>query len=90
MTFFSSNSWNASSSKCVSMNNQECTKRSEIINVNTNESLFYPYSIKINRCKGNCNTINDPYAQICVPDNNTNVKVFNLEHFHMLKYVKNY
>ena len=41
---------------------------------------FFPYSIKINRCKGSCNTINDPYAKICVPDQikNTNVKVFNL------------
>ena len=42
--------------------------------------MFYPYSIKINRCKGSCNTINDPYAKICVPDQikDTNVKVFNL------------
>ena len=42
--------------------------------------MFYPYSIKINKCKGSCDTINDPYAKICVPDNikNTNVKVFNL------------
>ena len=28
--------------KCVSMNNQECKIRSEIINVNINEPLFYP------------------------------------------------
>ena len=65
------------------MNNQECKIRTEIINLNTNEPMFYPYSIKINRCKGSCNTINDPltqYAKICVPDQikNTNVKVFNL------------
>ena len=43
--------------------------------------MFYPYSVKINRCKGICNTINDTYAKICVPDQikNTNVKkVFNL------------
>ena len=62
------------------MNNQECKIRTEIINLNTNEPLFYPYSIKINRCKGSCNTINDPYAKICVTDQikNTNVKVFNL------------
>ena len=54
--------------------------RSEIINVNTNEPMFYPYTITINRCKGSCNTINDPYAKFCVPDTikNINVKVFNL------------
>ena len=60
MTFFSSNLLNANSLKCVSMNNQECKVRSDIISVNTNEPIFYPYSIKINRCKGSCNTINDP------------------------------
>ena len=42
--------------------------------------MFYHYSIKINKCKGSCNTMNDPLAKICVPDEikNTNVKVFNL------------
>ena len=60
------------------MNNQECKIRSEIINVNTNEPLFY--SITINKCKGSCNTIHDPYAMVCVPDiiKNIYVKVFNL------------
>ena len=62
------------------MNNQECKTRTEIINLNTNEPMFYPDSIKINRCKGSCNANNDSYAKICVPDQikNTNVKVFNL------------
>ena len=42
--------------------------------------MFYPYRIKINRCKGSCNTVNEPYAKICVPGQikNTNVKVFSL------------
>ena len=42
--------------------------------------MCYPYSIKINKCKGSCNTIYDLYAKICVPDNvkNTNVEVFSL------------
>ena len=71
---------NAYSLKCVSMNNQECKIRTEIINLSNNEPIFYPYSIKITRWKGSCNTINDPYAKICVPDQikDTNVKVFNL------------
>ena len=80
MAFFSCNIFNVNYLKCVSMNNQECKIRPEISNLNTNEPLFYPYSIKINKCKGSCNTINDRYAKICVPDDikNTNVKVFNL------------
>ena len=60
MTFFSFNVLNVNSIECVSMNNQECKIRSEIINVNTNEPMFYPYSIKINKCKGSCNIIIDP------------------------------
>ena len=66
MTFFSLS--NVNSLECVSMDNQECKIRTEIINLNTDEPMFYPYSIKINRCKGSCNTINDQYAKICVPD----------------------
>ena len=80
ITFFSSNLLNVNSLECISMNHQECKIRTEINNLNTNEPQLYPYSIKRNKCKDSCNTINDPYAKICVSDNikNTNVKVFNL------------
>ena len=66
--------------ECVSMKNQECKVRPEIISVNSNNPMFYPFSVKVNKCSGNCNNINDPYARICVPDTvkNLNVKVFNL------------
>ena len=62
------------------MNNQECKVRPEIININSNEPSFYPYSVKRSKCSGSCNNINDPYAKLCVPDvsKNMNVKVFNL------------
>ena len=53
---------------CISMNNQECKVRPEIINVNSNEPVFYPFSIKTSKCSGSCNNINDPYAKMCVPD----------------------
>ena len=62
------------------MSNQACKARPEIINVSCNNPIFYPFSIKISKCSGNCNNINDPYAKICVPDvvKDLNVKVFNL------------
>ena len=53
---------------CISMNNVACKVRPEIINVDTNESVFYPFSIKASKRSGSCNTINDPYAKICVSD----------------------
>ena len=66
--------------ECVSMKNQECKARHETIEINSNNPIFYPFSIKINKCSGNCNNIKDPYARICVPDTvkDLNVKVFNL------------
>ena len=45
------------------MNNQECKVRLEIININNNDSSFYPYSVKISKSNGSCNNINDPYAK---------------------------
>ena len=50
------------------MNNQVRKVRPEIINVNSNEPVFYPFGIKTNKCNGSCNIINDPYAKICVSD----------------------
>ena len=62
------------------MNNQECKVRPEIDDVNSNEPIFYPFSIKISICSGSCNNINDRYAELWVPDvaKNSNIKVFNL------------
>ena len=48
MTFVGFNVLNVSSLECISMNNQECKARPKIINVNNNEPVFYPYSIKVN------------------------------------------
>ena len=77
--FFSSLS-NGNPLECVLINNQKCKVRPEIVNVNSNEPLFYPFSIKTSKCSGSCNNINDPYAKLCVPDvvKNLNIKVFNL------------
>ena len=62
------------------MKNQECKVRPEIININSNNPMLYPFSVKINKCSGNCNNINEPYTRICVSDTikNLNVKVSNL------------
>ena len=41
------------------MNNQECKVRPEIVNVNSDEPVFYPFSIKTSKCSSSCNNIND-------------------------------
>ena len=57
-----------------------CKVRPEIINFNSKEPIFYPFSIKTSKSSGSCNNIHDPYAKICVPGSvkDLNVKVFNL------------
>ena len=65
---------------CISMNNQECKVRPQIVYVNSNEPVFFPFSIKASKCSGSCNTINHLYAKICLSAvvENLNAKVFNL------------
>ena len=62
------------------MINQECKVRPQIVNLNSDEPVFFPFSIKTSKCSGSCNNINDPYVKMCVPDvvKNLNVKVFHL------------
>ena len=38
--------------ECISMKDQECILRPEIININSNNPIFYPFSVKINKCSG--------------------------------------
>ena len=88
MMFFGCNISGVSSLKCVSVNNQECKIRPEIKNINSNKPLFYPNSIKINKCSGSYSNINDPYSKMCVPDvvKNINVKVFRANETRHIKW----
>ena len=72
--------FNANSLSCISVNNQECKTRPQVVNVNGYEPVFFTFSTDTSKCIGSCNNINYPYANICVPDvvKNLNVKVFNL------------
>ena len=46
------------------MNNQECKTRPQVVNVNGDEPVFFPFSIEASKCSGSCNNINYPYAKI--------------------------
>ena len=65
---------------CISLKNQKCKVTPKIVDIKSNNPIFYPFTVNINKCSGNCNNINDPYEKIFVPDTvkNFNVKVFNL------------
>ena len=65
---------------CISINNPELKVRPQIVNVNVDDPVFFPLSIKTSKCRGRSNNINNPCAKLCVPDvvKNLNFKVFNL------------
>ena len=48
--------------KCVSLNNQPCHARSTLVDINSDETLFYPFTVNVNKCGGSCNAIDNPYA----------------------------
>ena len=58
--FFGYNLSKVNPLECISINNQQCKVRPEIVNVNSNKPIFYPYSIKTSKCSGSCNNINNP------------------------------
>ena len=62
------------------MTNQESKIRPKIININSNEPPFYPYSIEVNKFSGCRININDPYAKLYLSDVDKiiNAKIFNL------------
>ena len=42
---------------CISMNNQECKVKPQVVNVNEDDPVFFPFTSK---CSGSCNNINNP------------------------------
>ena len=48
---------------CISVNNQECKVRPQIVNVNGDDPVFFPFSIKISKCSSSCDNI---HIQNCV------------------------
>ena len=53
---------------CISMNSKQCKTRPQIVSVNGDEPVFFPFSNERSKCSSSCNSINYLYAEICVPD----------------------
>ena len=66
--------------KCVSLKNRYHQTRPSNANITSDKSLFYPFIVSVNESGGSGNSIDDPYARVCVPKKakNLNLKVFNL------------
>ena len=67
--------------ECVSVVNQKCMPRPKILDVNkgVGEALFYPYNVKVNKCCGSCDTLDNPMTKLCFPNviKGVNMQVYN-------------
>ena len=61
---------------CLFLKNQECTVRKVIID---NDYMTFPYKIGVDRCIGSCDSKNNPYYKICLPDSINNISVKSLD-----------
>ena len=43
--------------ECVSVINEKCMASAKIITTNANEPIFYPLSIKVNKCSGDLQSL---------------------------------
>ena len=62
------------------MNNQPCKARPTLADINYNETLFYLFTVSVNKYRGSSNTIDYSYGPVCVLNKvkYMNEKVFNL------------
>ena len=69
--------------KCISLSNQKCTIQPTLIILHPNEYSqkfhYCPFVIKLGKCVGSCNTLNDLSNKVCVPNKteDLNLSVFN-------------
>ena len=66
------------------MSNQKCMIQPILINLHPNEYSqelhYYPFAVKLDRCGGSRNTLNDLSNKVCVPNktDDVNTHVFNM------------
>ena len=70
--------------KFLSLKNQSKKTNPTIIDINSNENLFHPFTVSVIKCGGSCNTVDDPYAQVFVVNK---VEIMNLKVFSLVLHV---
>ena len=70
--------------KFISLSNQKCKIQPTLINLHPNEYSqefhYYPFAVKLDRCVGSCNTLNDLSNKECITNKieDLNLSVFNM------------
>ena len=69
--------------KCVSLSNQKCITQPTLINLHPDEYSqelhYYPFAVKLGRCVGSCNSLNNLSNKVYAPNktDDLNLSVFN-------------
>ena len=78
-----------SHTKCVLRIKKKCMTQPTLINLHSNEYIqefhYYPFVVKLDRCVGSCNTINDFSSKVCIPNKTEDL---NLSIFKMITGIK--
>ena len=70
--------------KCISLNNRKCKIQPTVTNLHpvkyNQEFHYYPFVVKLDRCAGSSNTLNDLSNKVCIPNKteDLNMHVFNM------------
>ena len=66
--------------KCVSLSNQKCKIQPTLISLHANEYNqefhYYPFSVKLDRCVGSGNTLNDLSNKVSVPNKTEDLNIY--------------
>ena len=75
--------------KCISISNQKYMIQLTLINLHPNEyskEFHYDlFAVKLDRCVGSCNTLNDLSNKLCIPNKTEDL---NLSGFNMITGIK--
>ena len=63
----------------MSLSNQKCEIQATLINLHPNEYNqelhYYPFAVKLDKCAGSCNTLNDLSNKVCVPNKTEDLNI---------------
>ena len=59
----------------VSLNVEPCLARLAFIDLNPNEHHYCPFIVSLDRCNKNCNSLDNPFGRICVPNKTANINL---------------
>ena len=69
----------------MSLSNQKCEIQPTLINLHPNEYSqdlhYFPFPVKLDKCVGSCNTLNDLSNRVCVP---IKIEDLNIHDFNMI------